>query len=376
MGQICATPTEEKQQSKKVAKQMEADERKDQNVVKLLFLGGGGSGKSTLFKQLKTIHGSGIEESERQTYTDIVYHNIVDGIQVLCEQSVTLLENDPELYQECKVSKKTGDSATYMLETREDSIVDKTLAGHIKTIWNDKGIQHTYENRHMFQIQESIAYFCDDANLDRIAEENYLPSLEDVLRCRLRTSGIVEQRFTIKEYEQSPFLVVDVGGQRNERAKWIHCFDDVTAIIFVAALSSYDQVLYEDDSTNRMEEALELWKDITHKQIFLDKAMILFLNKRDLFEDKIRKRPLSVTFPDFKVDTSRLKPNATDEEKFRNELEQSLRYILDKFKMAAPKGRKIIPHYTTATDTGLVKKIFYDVQRVVIEKSFELAGLV
>ena len=34
-----------------------------------------------------------------------------------------------------------------------------------------------------------------------------------------------------------PFVVYDVGGQRNERRKWIHCFNDVTAIIFVAALS-------------------------------------------------------------------------------------------------------------------------------------------
>jgi hypothetical protein len=47
------------------------------------------------------------------------------------------------------------------------------------------------------------------------------------------------------------FEMYDVGGQRNERKKWIHCFDSVTAIIFVAALSEYDQVLFEDASTNR-----------------------------------------------------------------------------------------------------------------------------
>ena len=52
------------------------------------------------------------------------------------------------------------------------------------------------------------------------------------------------------------FEMYDVGGQRNERKKWIHCFEDVTAVIFVAALSEYDQVLYEDTSTNRMVEAI------------------------------------------------------------------------------------------------------------------------
>jgi len=377
MGGICATPTEEKAQSNAVDAKMKKDKIKNENVVKLLFLGGGGSGKSTLFKQLKTIHGTGIQESERKTYTDIVYHNIIDGIQILCEQSVALSsEGDgDEDFKDCTMNKATADSAQFMMETREDSIVDNTLHEHISKIWKDSGIQNTYLNRHMFQIQESIEYFCADENLARIAKEDYIPSLEDVLRCRLRTSGIVEQKFVIPNYEQSPFLIVDVGGQRNERSKWYHCFDDVTAIIFVAALSSYDQVLYEDDSVNRMDEALTIWKDIVEKKIFLDKALILFLNKRDLFEQKIKTRPLSVTFPDFKVDVSKVKANATEDEKFFNELNQSLQYILTKFKNVCP-GRKVMAHFTTATDTNLVKKIFLDVQRVVIEKSFELAGLV
>jgi len=43
----------------------------------------------------------------------------------------------------------------------------------------------------------------------------------------------------------------DVGGQRSERKKWIHCFEDVTAIIFCVAMSEYDQVLHEDETTVR-----------------------------------------------------------------------------------------------------------------------------
>ena len=43
------------------------------------------------------------------------------------------------------------------------------------------------------------------------------------------------------------FRLCDVGGQRTERRKWIHCFDDVTAIIFVAALNEYDMMLEEDE---------------------------------------------------------------------------------------------------------------------------------
>jgi len=54
----------------------------------------------------------------------------------------------------------------------------------------------------------------------------------------------------------------DVGGQRDERRKWIQCFNDVTAIIFVTACSSYNLVLREDPSQNRLNESLDLFKSI------------------------------------------------------------------------------------------------------------------
>ena len=44
------------------------------------------------------------------------------------------------------------------------------------------------------------------------------------------------------------FRMVDVGGQRSERRKWIHCFENVTSIMFLVALSEYDQVLVESDN--------------------------------------------------------------------------------------------------------------------------------
>ena len=64
-------------------------------------------------------------------------------------------------------------------------------------------------------------------------------TIEDILRSRVRTTGIVETSFVI---EGHTFHMFDVGGQRNERKKWIHCFENVTCVIFVAALSEYDQV--------------------------------------------------------------------------------------------------------------------------------------
>ena len=93
--------------------------------------------------------------------------------------------------------------------------------------------------------------------------------------------------------------MLDVGGQRSERRKWIHCFDCVTAVIFCASLSEYDQVLREDDSQNRMKESILLFDEICNSPWFRDTTFLLFLNKTDLFREKIPRVPLSVCFPDF-----------------------------------------------------------------------------
>lgn len=113
-----------------------------------------------------------------------------------------------------------------------------------------------------------------------------MPSVEDVLKSRVRTSGIVQETYKIDDVT---FEMYDVGGQRNERKKWIHCFANVTAIIFVAAISEYDQVLFEDNAVNRLDEAVQLWEEIYTNRWFKNTAFILFLNKKDLFEEKLKR---------------------------------------------------------------------------------------
>src|SRR3569832_2267905 len=105
----------------------------------------------------------------------------------------------------------------------------------------------------------------------------------------------------------------DVGGQRSERKKWIHCFEGVTAIIFCVAMSEYDMVLAEDEEMvnarlfilfyfifqNRMIESMRLFDSICNNRWFTDTSIILFLNKIDLFEEKIRRSPLTICFSEY-----------------------------------------------------------------------------
>ena len=114
---------------------------------------------------------------------------------------------------------------------------------------------------------------------------DYDQSIEDSLKCRVRTTGMIEYSYDIKDNE---FVLYDVGGQRNERKKWIHHFADVAAVLFICALNHYHCVLFEDEKKNAMHEAVELFREICNSKWFRKSEMILFLNKDDLFREKLR----------------------------------------------------------------------------------------
>ena len=141
--------------------------------------------------------------------------------------------------------------------------------------------------------------------------------------------------------------------------KRIHCFDDVTAIIFVAALSEYDQVLFEDKDMNRMIESLTLFTEICQSRYFKTTPLIIFFNKNDLFEEKIKVKDLDKCFPEY--------TGGRDVGKART-------YIMDQFisragaakSQSSKTGRQLYHHITCATDTGTMKKVLDDVKNSII----------
>ena len=104
-----------------------------------------------------------------------------------------------------------------------------------------------------------------------MANAGYLPTDQDILRSRVKTTGITETTFRVGELT---YRLFDVGGQRSERKKWIHCFENVTALVFLVALSEYDQMLYEDESVNRMQEALTLFDSICNSRWFVKTSIV------------------------------------------------------------------------------------------------------
>jgi guanine nucleotide-binding protein G(o) subunit alpha len=131
-------------------------------------------------------------------------------------------------------------------------------------------------------------------DLTRIAAPSFRPTTQDILLARVKTTQVVMERYRIDGID---FEMYDVGGQRSERRKWIDCFDNVDAVIFVAALSEYDQTLAEARRTNRMIEALELFRSVCNNRAFANTSIMLFLNKKDVFAEKILYSDISAQKP-------------------------------------------------------------------------------
>eukprot|EP01093_Parvamoeba_rugata_P011607 TRINITY_DN3206_c0_g2_i1.p1 TRINITY_DN3206_c0_g2~~TRINITY_DN3206_c0_g2_i1.p1 ORF type:complete len:276 (+),score=-21.20 TRINITY_DN3206_c0_g2_i1:345-1172(+) len=227
----------------------------------------------------------------------------------------------------------------------------------LATLWKDEAVMQAWERRNEFQVDDSIGYFMGE--IDRIATDDYLPTTEDVLHVRIKTTGLKEMQFA---HQGFTFRVVDVGGQRSERRKWIHCFQDVTAILFVVALIDYALMLEEEEDTNRMVEALELFEKVVNNRWFKQVNTILFLNKKDLFEQMIKRVPLTHGFPDYTGD-----PHDYDE---------CTKYLTQRFRgSAGTEGRTIYSYLTCATDTESVKVVWRAVHETLTSGALDRANL-
>jgi guanine nucleotide-binding protein subunit alpha len=128
-------------------------------------------------------------------------------------------------------------------------------------------------------------------------------------------------------------------------------------------------VLEEDTSTNRLLESLKLWKALTSSQFFKGTPFILFLNKSDLFQEKIAKVPLGDIFSDF--DQVAASPEFAN----FNTFEKSWQYILKQFRSHF-EGYTFYPHLTNVLDTELCKKVFVVVQDTVVKETLKQSSLI
>jgi GTPase SAR1 family protein len=219
-------------------RQIEDDAKTDKEKIKLLLLGTGESGKSTIFKQMKLIYGSDYNEEEKIQFRSLIHHNIIETIKILVDNAI-----DKNIVGINEFKSRFD----IIRDLDPNAVINTEIGDVIKSLWVDPGIQTVWSRRCEFQVNESTQYFLD--KIDEIKLGSFLPNKSDILYVRVRTTSIVVERYNIGG---NSFEIYDVGGQRNERKKWIHCFEGVTAVLFIVDMSEYDLKLLEDGSTNRM----------------------------------------------------------------------------------------------------------------------------
>jgi len=344
----CGGGGEDAVRSRHISKEINMERKKVVKIVKLLLLGSGDSGKSTIAKQMKIIHLDGFSEEERRSYRTSIANNVLGSIRTLIHQC----------WKFGYVFEKNNESRAQKImdiPRETEPYISSELAEDIMCLWQDQAIKSTFERSSEFQLNDSTKYYFE--HLFRLSQDNYIPNEQDILRSRVKTTGVVETAFAV---EDILFRLVDVGGQRSERRKWIHCFEDVTAIIFCVAMSEYDLKLYEDNETNRMQESLTLFKELCNTKWFTTTSFILFLNKKDIFAEKITRVPLNVCFADYQG------PNT---------YEPATCFIRDKFIELNENDKLIYTHFTCATDTSCIEIVFNAVRDIILNKTLSKIGV-
>lgn len=246
--------------------------------LKVLILGPGESGKSTYWRQLRNLYTGGLTPKEKKLLIPAIRINLLTDIKIIVENAETL---------GCDISASLSNEIDMIknIEASEEELIPD-VAKAIAAVWADPGAKSVYEQIHSCSLSDHSGFFLDNA--ERIADPDYLPTGEDVIKSRIRTTGVNDIKFDINGRN---VLLVDVGGQKCERNKWKSVFTNVNAIIFVISLADFDQTMFESQEERRTTDSLELFKTTVNTQLFNNIPVFLILNKEDELKRKLKLYP-------------------------------------------------------------------------------------
>jgi len=338
--------TEADKRSNAINNQLRQDHQNNKDIVKLLLLGPGESGKSTIFNQLKIIQHDKIDDMEKETMRHVVVNNLLYSIQALL-RGLALINLQPNTVTQEEIE------ALLLVEDSEELMNYKSKL--ISLLTEPEIKEAIVKKKHDMHLIDQAQYFFK--HVERFCLKDFQITEEDILRSRTKTGAVVEMEFTVPE-NKACIRIIDVGGQRNERKKWIHQFENVTSLIYVASLSDYNLTLEEDDTTNRMTECLTLFDTTVNNPYFIRSHIILILNKIDLFKEKIKRYDLKdYCFPDY--------TGGTDEE-------AALQYITEQFLVRNHSGKTIFVKVACALERENIDFIFKSVKEIVFQNSLAL----
>ncbi|KAJ6241714.1 guanine nucleotide-binding protein g(o) subunit alpha [Anaeramoeba flamelloides] len=328
----------------RIEKELEKEKKNQNCELKMLLLGTGDSGKSTFIKQMQILYCDGFNRKDYTLYSSVIKLNCVGYIKTLLKACDSLG------YSLSKQKSRDRETFLNLIKESPHSYTNE-IAKYVPSLWEDSSMKKCFQDRKLFQIPGSADYFLD--KFEEIKEEDYKPKQKDILICRIPTTGLKELNLKINGLV---WKFVDVGGQRSERRKWAHHFDDVDILIFVIALDCYSQKLFENNTINRMEESLSVFENIVNNDYFKKKDLVILFNKVDRFEKSLENSPIKETFPDFNG---------------LNNYEEGKEFFKNKFIEIVKKRNKrsIYPFFTCGIETNDMKNVFEEIQKKLIKKT-------
>lgn len=250
----------------------------------------------------------------------------------------------------------------------DPGVVLHALAEDMKALWNNATVQALLVQQNL-RLQEAAGFFLDC--LDEVTSMRYIPSDDHILRARLKTLGVSEHRIKMTSGGMTGSIsrdwrIYDVGGHRSLRPAWAPYFTDMDAIIFLAPISAFDQVLAEEPRVNRLADSVNLWTTIVSNKLLANTNIILFLNKIDIMKSKLES---GIQLVDY-VNSYGKRPN---------DLECASSYLRKKFagiqRENSPSHRVFYCHLTTVTDPKSTQYILANIKDMLMTQYLEEASL-
>mmetsp|Transcript_12205 Transcript_12205/g.15163 ORF Transcript_12205/g.15163 Transcript_12205/m.15163 type:complete len:397 (+) Transcript_12205:204-1394(+) len=360
-----------KSNNKKIDKTLKKRTKKAMDTIRLLLLGAGESGKTTVLKQMTLIHGGGFTNDYKREMRPSICYNVLEGA-ASCVKNFTKMKYEPSGDDAQKASDIILDAYSKVIGAATeltDPVVDSILL-----LLKDPKFEETFKGSEV-ELQDGWWEYAKMLEgYPAWGGEEWLPTDEDILLSRVRTAGIVNQTYKIDGVN---FQMTDVGGQRCERKKWMSLFAGVTGVIFITALSEYNQKLFEDITTNRLDESVKLWETYVNKKEFADTALLLFLNKYDLFQQKYYYQRIPIGYNgEFVSEEGQKPPQAEDEANDACDLAIDWYKRLFYYHVRPERADMVYMHVTTALDKENMTKVIDACASHVLQQNMKHSGLI
>ncbi|KAJ6537928.1 G protein alpha-subunit [Mycena capillaripes] len=317
--------------------------------INVLLLGARGSDQSKLLRQIRLLHDGGYSTGERAAYKEIIFTNIVQEMRAV-------LEALPQLDISLAPQNDAHRAAILSLPAQIDDVLPSDIADAIRGLWRDPGVKEAVRRRREFLLNDDVIYHFN--SIDRLAKPDYLPTDQDIVCSRVNKTGLTE---TCLQVGELTYKFLDPSGLRSDRRRWLLCFENVKVILFCASLSDYDQMLYEDESVNRLKECLMDFDSICNSRWFAKTNIILSLNIDD-FSEKLERSPLAHHFPDYTGGAN---------------YDAACDYLLHRFVSLnqSAASKQIFAHYVSTMDTQLLNFLNSAIQDILLQIHLRRQGL-